>query len=246
VAVGFLAAITVGSLLLARRTPYVVVGWLWFIVAMLPVSGIVQIGRQLIADRYAYIPFIGLYIAIVWLVNASLERQSIRAIQGSAPAAMAIIITMLAYLTHQQTHMWRDGGTLFSTTIARTDRNWMAHSNLAAYLDRNGRLSEALPHFRFTTEFCRECGWTYARYGEALLRYNQVKEARANLERAVALDERDVRSAMNLGVALVMLGEPEQAVVLMKRAVEADPNSAAGRENLAQRGEPTAAGAMGR
>jgi tetratricopeptide (TPR) repeat protein len=135
-----IAAITAACLLLRKRHPWLATGWCWYLVTLIPVIGVVQVGMQAMADRYMYIPMIGLLIAVVW-EGARLPR----------PAATCAAVAMLAacsLLMWRQTHVWHDGATLFAHAVTVTEDNFIAHDNLGVEFDRQGRSEEALEQYR--------------------------------------------------------------------------------------------------
>ncbi len=138
-----------GSLALAwtlRRTrPYLLVGGLWFLVMLLPVIGLVQVGGQSMADRFAYLPSIGLFVAAVWGVSDALARVAWgRWVAGTVAAMM---VTACAAASHAQARYWKDGETLWRHAVEVDPRDDVARANLAAVLEREGKTEEALPHF---------------------------------------------------------------------------------------------------
>lgn len=128
----FLIAVTVIAALQARRRPYLIVGWLWFLGTLLPVIGIIQVGGQSMADRYSYVPLIGIFIVAVW--GAGEVAQAWSASSAAAGVFAAATVGVLAVSTSRQIGYWKDGATLFRHAIAVTDRNWVAHANLYATL----------------------------------------------------------------------------------------------------------------
>jgi len=138
-----------------RDRRYLLVGWLWFLGTLVPMIGIVTVGEQAMADRFAYIPSIGLFIAVVWTVNGGTNHAHASGMQGSAHrigtawlAAAAAVICALGCLTYRQLGFWRDDETLWRYTLSDTDRNYMAHDNLATALAKQGRSDEAEVEFR--------------------------------------------------------------------------------------------------
>jgi tetratricopeptide (TPR) repeat protein len=121
-----------------RKYPALLFGWLWYVITLLPVIGIVQTGMQSIADRYMYLPMVGLLIAVAW--TAAPFRP--------ATALAAVALAACAILTFRQVSVWHDGVALFAHAIEVTDRNFVAHDNLGVELDRLGRSEEALSHYR--------------------------------------------------------------------------------------------------
>jgi tetratricopeptide (TPR) repeat protein len=129
-----------------RQRPYLIVGWLWFLGSMFPMIGLVQVGGQALADRYAYIPFIGLFVMAVWTVADWAERRQIPA-AWMAVAALVVLIA-LGVVTHRQIGFWRDTPTMWRRALEVTENNFIAHTNLATFLDQQGQVEEAAEHLR--------------------------------------------------------------------------------------------------
>ncbi len=124
---------------------YLLVGWLWFLGTLAPVIGIISVGEQAMADRYAYLPYIGLFVAVVWLVADITRERKIRAVWLAAPAVL--ILATLGVLTRRQLSYWYDSETLWRHTVSVTERNYMAHGGLARALAQQGRTEEAIAEF---------------------------------------------------------------------------------------------------
>jgi tetratricopeptide (TPR) repeat protein len=144
----FLALATVFLFRMRRR--YLVVGWLFFLGSMFPMIGIVQVGYQAMADRYAYLPFIGLFIMVVWGVSDAAQRWGIAQQWLVVPAA--IILLVFGVLSHRQIGYWHDNETLWSYALQITDDNFMAEDQLARELAKQGRMQEAIKHFRIAED----------------------------------------------------------------------------------------------
>ena len=145
-AIVVLLAITLLSASQWRQKPYLIVGWLWFLVSMLPMIGLVQVGGQARADRYAYLPFIGLFLMIVWAAADWAGQRDLRPV-WSGIAAVAILAA-LSVVTYRQIGYWRDSPTLWLRALAVTEDNFVAHDNLAIFLAQRGREEEAVGHLR--------------------------------------------------------------------------------------------------
>ncbi len=129
-----------------RSRPYLAIGWLWFLVSMAPMIGLVQVGSQARADRYAYIPFIGLFLIAVWTAADWARRVQVPRVYA---AALAIVILIaLSAVTHRQIGFWRDTATAWLRALAVTQDNFVAHTGLADYFDQQGQTEEAGVHFR--------------------------------------------------------------------------------------------------
>jgi protein O-mannosyl-transferase len=129
-----------------RGRPYLLVGWLWFLVAMLPMIGLVQVGGQALADRYAYIPFIGLFVMMVWTVAELAARRRVPATWLAGVSAAVLVV--LGTLTHRQIGFWQDTPTMWRRALDVTQDNFVAHTNLATYLDQQGQVEEGVVHLR--------------------------------------------------------------------------------------------------
>ncbi len=129
-----------------RDRRYLPVGWFWFLGTLVPMIGIITVGEQAMADRYAYIPFIGLFIAIVWALDAVASKQ--RILRAGLASAAVLVVFVLGCLTYRQLGYWHDNETLWRYTLSVTERNYVAHSNLGLALAKVGRPDEAIFQFR--------------------------------------------------------------------------------------------------
>jgi tetratricopeptide (TPR) repeat protein len=129
-----------------RERRYLVLGWFWFLGVLVPMIGIVQVGEQAMADRFEYIPFVGLAIAIVWAGFEFAQERNISLKSVAIPAAVVVLI--FGVLTYRQVGYWKDGITLFRYTLSVTDKNYLAHQSLGMALDNAHRVEEAIPEFR--------------------------------------------------------------------------------------------------
>jgi protein O-mannosyl-transferase len=131
-----------------RDRRYLAMGWLWFLGVLVPMIGLVQVGDQAMADRFVYIPMIGILISVVWAGWDFTEEKNISKQWIAVPAAVAVVT--LGALTYHQLGYWKDGETLWRYTLSVTDKdkNYMAHDNLAMVLDKQGRAEEAIPEFK--------------------------------------------------------------------------------------------------
>jgi protein O-mannosyl-transferase len=145
-AIALLLFISAVGLRLRHDRPYLAVGWFWFLGTLVPMIGIITVGEQAMADRYAYIPFIGLFIAVVWTVGTAVSKLRI---PTAWPAAAAVVVVLvLGCLTYRQIAYWHNNETLWRYTLSVTDRNYVAHNNLALSLAKRGLPEEAILHFR--------------------------------------------------------------------------------------------------
>ncbi len=153
--VGSLALLLVVTAFVLRwhERRYLFVGWFWFLGTLVPMIGLITVGEQSMADRFAYIPLIGLLIAIVWSINAIVTASRIPAMY--AAAAAGVIIVVLGGLTHRQLGYWRDDETLWRYTLSVTENNYMAHDNLAIALAKQWKIDEAIREFHIAESLYR-------------------------------------------------------------------------------------------
>jgi hypothetical protein len=181
------AAVVLGVLTAAagaayRRRPYLLVGWLWYLITLLPVSGLVQLGSYALADRYTCVPSIGLFVALVWGVADLVPRPA--HLRLLAPAAV-ILLCVLALVSRQQVGHWRDSIALWEHTRAATPDNFFARTMLGFAYQEVGRLDEAKDHFAAAIRLRPDQERGYENFGRLLLRQNRAKEAVAFLCQAL-------------------------------------------------------------
>jgi Flp pilus assembly protein TadD len=224
---GFLLAALGMALVLAGSRPYVVAGIAWYGAALLPVSGLIPFGTQLVADRYAYLPLVGLFAALVWgLRDAALGRG--RALGRLAALASVAAIVTLSLLTRAQLVTWRDSESLLSRGVARAPENVHALFNYGLWLAEAGRVDEALPLLTRAVELAPSFRTGGVNLGWALAKAGRLDEARARYEEALGLLPQDPPLLAELGRVLALLGRREEAESRLREAIRLDPASAAG------------------
>ncbi len=170
----------------AGRHPAPAFGWLWFLVLLLPVIGLVQVGPQGRADRYTYLPSIGLFIALAWEARRlAYARPQIRRLLLVGFAGATVV---LAALTIRQQAVWHDNLSLFGRAAAVTRGNWMAHNNLGTELTFRGRLSEAEKEYRKALAIRPDYGTAHYNLGNLLLRRGMIEEAGGHYREALRAD----------------------------------------------------------
>ena len=158
-----------------RERRYLAMGWFWFVGVLVPMIGIVQVGEQARADRFVYVPMIGLAISMVWAVWEIAEEKGIAKRWIAVPAA--VIVVALGTLTYHQLGYWRNGETLWRYTLSVTEVNYMAHDNLAMVLDKQGRVEEAMPEFEAAEALHRYPPPQVLSMGIYLQRHGRVPDA---------------------------------------------------------------------
>ena len=216
-----------------NRHRYLLTGWLWYLAAMVPMIGIVQVGRQAMADRYAYLPFVGLFIAAVWGIAELLERFKVSHFVGGAIAAAVLIA--YASISFLQISYWHDSYTLFSHALAVTSHNGIAEDNLGTALMAMGRPDLAMPHFEAAAEYIPQLSTAHYNLGVLQQQQGQVVAAKNQYELALrySTDPTEIAQAhSNLGFLLMGLNDPKAAEQEFTAALVVSPekqNSMLGR-----------------
>ncbi len=222
-----LLTLTAGALFALRRgRPWALVGWLWFLGTLVPVIGFVQVGGQTMADRYSYLPSIGVLLALVWLVAEGSHRLPRRTLLLGAAAGVALLVCIV--LTSLQLRLWQNSVTLFRHTIAVTENNWMAHYNLSvAYGKSSTTAYEAREEFRKMAAILAAFAERYNQRGLALQRKpGRGTEALAAFEKAIRIKGDEPAPRLNLGRALRRIpGREEEAVAHLRAVLRFDPEN---------------------
>jgi tetratricopeptide (TPR) repeat protein len=236
---GLLAAVTLVTLLARRRHPYLLVGWLWFLGTLVPVIGLVQVGRQSLADRYTYIPSVGLALMATWGVAELASRWRAVPVAALLGAAALVVAGALAWV---QTHIWHDDEVLWRHTLGATgDPNPWAHFWLAHALAGRGEFQEAGPHYAEAARQDPLNPDVQAEVGRFLLRTGDTAGAVDHLERATRLDPTRADTRTALAAAYFAQNRIEESVGECRAALAAEPASAPAYYHLgcarARRGE---------
>ena len=238
-AAAVLLALVTTVVIWRRDLRYLLVGWFWFLGTLVPVIGIVQTGEQAMADRYAYIPMIGLFVLLVWPIAAAVEAKHIAKVWAAVPALM--VLGTLGVLTYLQLAHWHDGETLWRYTIGATERNYLAHDNLAMVFSAEGRPDDAINEFLISEQYHQyppdqllKIGLYEQRNGHfqgAIEQYQKVSGSAAEARlRAAAWSQ--------TGSAYIQMGEFEQARKSYENGLQTNPNdppSLVGSAMLAER-----------
>ena len=214
-----------------RRRPYLAVGWLWYVGTLVPVIGLIQVGIQAYADRYTYVPLIGLFIMIAWGVDDLAGRW------GQARTVLALLaataLSALTACTWIQVRHWKDSVSLFTHTIQVTARNYVAHNNLGNALADRGRLEEAISHYTETLRFKPDHAEAYYNWGMALIKQGKFDEAVDRFLRALSIKPDYADAHNNLGGALFTQGKMTEAANHFTDALRIKPDHEEAHYNLA-------------
>jgi len=229
-AIVLLAVLSTVGILWRRQYPYLLTGWLWFIGALIPVIGLVQVGEQALADRYTYLPSMGLLIALVWGAHELTRGWRFQGgICGSFAAVMAVVC---AVKTRDQIGIWKDNQTLFAHAIAVTSNNYIAHNNLGATLEREGRLEEAMAQFRQAIAEKPDYAQAHRNLGVQLEHRGESTKAMAEFREAIRLDPSYADPHNDLGGLYKAQGRLNEAVEEFEQALKRKPDFADAHFNL--------------
>ena len=201
-----------------RQHPYFITGWLWYLGTLVPVIGLVQVGMQSMADRYTYIPLIGLFIITAWGIPALTAKWRYGKICTGASAI--IILAILMALTVKQAGYWKDSITLFEHAIRTTSANYIAHYNLGNVLAKKGRIDEAIPHYLQALKIKPEFADAHNNLANAQSRQGRTDDAIFHYLEALRIKPDYEGAHYNLGVALDRQGRTDDAIFHYLQAIK--------------------------
>jgi protein O-mannosyl-transferase len=231
-ALALLAAISAVVLYFGRRLPYLITGWGWYLVMLLPVIGLIQVGEQAMADRYTYLPHIGIVLALTWTVGG--VTAGARLWQRSVACAAVALVVALAWCAGQQTRSWRNSESLWLHTLAVTRNNDLAHNNLGEVWSRSGRDDDAIREFQAALEITPESPLARNNLGLAFLKEGRTWEAIEEFRRVLSHEPQTVQTRLNLAGALLRSGRATEAIAAYEEAVAIQPDLAQGHLELGQ------------
>lgn len=226
----FLVAATALALVSLRRRPWVAVGWLWYLGTLVPVIGIVQVGGHAWADRYAYLPLIGVYVAIAWSARDALARWP-RARSVVAVVACTLLVACMARARNQVGY-WQNSFRLFEHALEVTDSNWGVHYNLGMFLSKRGDLESAVDHYKSAIRIKPDLAVAHQALGVAISALGRRGEAMSHWERAVEIDPDLADAHSHLGAAYLKLGDLDRAIARFERVARLRPDRADSHYNL--------------
>jgi Flp pilus assembly protein TadD len=231
VALLFLIGVSVAAIVLRRRAPYVAVGWFWYLGMLVPVIGVVQVGWQSHADRYTYLPQIGLCVAVVWLLaDIALKLRIPRFVLASAAA---FVVVALAAAAFAQTGYWRDSETLWTHTLTVSPQNDVAENNLGILLADRGRYDEAIVHYETALRLRPKNAVAHLNLGNALILRGDIVGALRQVRRSIEIDPNNVDAHNALGVMRLQQGDVRGAIDEWTETLAVDPENGNAANNLA-------------
>lgn len=231
VAIALIVLIAITAIVLMyRRQRYLMVGWFWFLGTLVPVIGLVQVGEQSMADRYTYIPYIGLFIMVAWGMKDLLSRWRNRA--TVLTAAAAIVILACVGIARSQVDYWKDSVSLWQHTVDVTTDNYTGENNLGFDLKQAGKLDEAIAHFQKSIKIKPNYSLALANLGVALFERGRNDEAIVQLREALEHQHGHVLVRTYLGLALAREGKFDEAISEYNTALGLAPDFAFAHSSL--------------
>jgi tetratricopeptide (TPR) repeat protein len=226
-----LIGITAAAWIFRKKAPYFITGWLWYLGMLVPVIGFVQVGWQGHADRYTYLPQIGLYIAATWAVADA--TVSWRFQRTSLAVVAVLLLSTLSWRAWLQTSYWRDSETLFTHALAVTSKNDVALNNLGIIFLDKGQLDKAIANLRAAIALRPENAPAHDNLAKALLQKGQLAEAMVQYRKFLEIEPRNVEARNTLGIVLIQQGRVSEAIAQWQEALTVQPNNGNAASNLA-------------
>ena len=235
-------AITGAAVVLVRRLPWLTVGWCWWVLCLLPVSGLLQAGEQAAADRYTYLASVGLAVAVVWGLAEAASKLRAPRLNGALIAQLVAALVACGFATRAQIATWRDSESVFRRMVEVTAGNHFGHLNLANVLAEQGRLPEAVQHYRRALALRPHLALAWTGLGAAYRRQGVVTSARSALERALHEDPNLAAAHLQLAIVYEEQGALGPATGHLARVISLEPRHPQAWQGLASiLGRPGAA-----
>lgn len=225
-----LLAVSMAVIYFARKHKYAGAGWFWYMGTLVPVIGLVQVGSQSLADRYTYLPLIGLFIMIAWGLPELLAKwKHLKVILGAAGLA---VILALSICTYRQVMYWRDNVTLFEHALKVTTNNFLMNNHLGLAYQERGRLPEAIEAYQRAIKIKPEYAGAYYNLGIAYGHIGRWPDAIEADQQAIKISPDYAQAHYNLGIAYSNLGRWQDAIEASQQAIKIKPDYAGAYNNL--------------
>jgi protein O-mannosyl-transferase len=213
-----------------RKQPWLLMGWLWYLVMLLPVAGILLVGSHSHADRYTYLPQIGIYVAVTWLMAEWGAKLHVgRVAMGGLMIAVPAVLMFCAW---KQAAYWKNEITLWSHALACTTRNYKAHYGLGNALSQTGRVDEAISQYQMALQIRPDYADARASIGLSLFKEGKPDEAIRQFRKALQIQPDHVNAHNGLGIALFQEGSVDEAIIHFQKALQSKPDNVNARNNL--------------
>jgi Tfp pilus assembly protein PilF len=226
----FLIAVTLLVCKHFRKYPYLVVGWFWYLGTLVPVIGLLQVGLQSMADRYAYVPLIGLFVIMAWLIPQALFKLRYSKIYTFF--IFIIFIILFTVSTYIQIGMWKNTTTLFEEALKIDPENYMAYNILGSEEAGKGNHKKALHYYQVSIKINPRYARAYSNAGNEYLKLGQYQEAYNYYQKAIVINDKLADAYYNLGVLNLVTNRPDEALVHFHKALTIMPDFIYARFNL--------------
>jgi Flp pilus assembly protein TadD len=213
-----------------RRYPYLPVGWLWYLVTLLPVIGLIDFGPHEFADRYSYVPLIGLFIIVAWGSTDFLEKLRLPRLVSAVSAGTVILVLMICAFI--QVGYWKDSLTVFGHSVSVTTGNYKAQNNLGLAFEAEGKLEEAVFHYSEAIRIRPSYPKSHANLAMVLGKQGKISEALPHFIETVRITPNDAKAQHNLGITLARLGRLDEAIAAFSEALRFKPDYAEAHNGL--------------
>jgi tetratricopeptide (TPR) repeat protein len=230
IAVLLLGGISILVFLYSRQHPYLLVGWFWYLGTLVPVIGLVQVGNQSIADRYAYVPFIGLFIIIAWGGYQVLSK--IRYAKVLTALVATFIVMMFAAATYSQVKVWKNSVTLFEDTLKSNPDNYLAYNVLGLEAVNRGEHELALSYYYMALKFNPKYEPAYINAGNALDKIGKFDDAIICYKKALLINNKYADANYNLGIVLIKKNDLKEAIFYLNKVLDITPDDPDAHNNL--------------
>ncbi|MCX5848921.1 MAG: tetratricopeptide repeat protein [Deltaproteobacteria bacterium] len=217
-----LILITAAVLYYIKKLPFLFTGWLWYLGTLIPVIGLVQVGKQAMADRYTYLPSVGIAVMLSWSIPLLFPRKDIRK-KILFPTAIAFLI-LLSFLTWHQCGYWKNDFELYSHTLRVTKNNYLAHRGLGVYFYTEGKIEKAIYHYDKAIFITPDFVEAYDNRGNAYADLGQYQRAIEDYNQAIRLKPEDADAYNNRGTTYIELGQYQQAIEDYNKVIRLKPN----------------------
>jgi len=229
-----LVGVTAIAVRFIRKAPYLAVGWFWYLGSLVPVIQVVQTGKHAMADRYAYIPLIGIFIIIAWGLPMLMEKWRYK--KKALSILVGTLIPVLMMTTWIQVSYWKDTETIFKHTIRVIDNKYsdiaLTHNNLGIVLENKGRINEAMTHYRTAIKIKSDFALPHNNLGNILFTIRDNNEAITHYQTALEINPGYAIAHNNLGIVLEVQGKLKEAIDHFKEAVRLNPELVLAHYNL--------------
>jgi tetratricopeptide (TPR) repeat protein len=216
--------ITAFVILRVKRLPYLVVGWLWYAIILLPVIGIVQVGNHAMADRYTYLPLIGISVGLAWGVPFLFVGRHLQ--KNIVPSLTIVFLLLLTFLSWQQCRYWKNSIRLFTHVLRVTKDNYIAHGSLGIALSKEGKIKESIDHYNKAISIRPDYYKPYDSRGFAYDTLGRYQQAIEDFSAAIHLNPDHVVSYNNRGASYDKSGQHQKALEDYNTAIRMKPDYA--------------------